>query len=380
MGPKCLLAQLVVCRGVLGFGIGGEYPLSATICAEGTAARRRGTLMAVVFSHQGLGYLLSALVMVALVFGGASPEFTWRFALAFGAIVPIISLHFRMQMHESEAFDKVKKAREDGSAGVDVRSTVRRYAWHLLGTAGNWFLFDIVFYANGLFNADVTSIIDLGFEGLEGKSLTTLIIVMIMLPGYFVGVALINRLGRKNVQVIGYANMILWFGICGLAYEWLRAEAPLLFLTIYGLTFFFSNFGPNLTTYVIPGEIFPSQAKATLHGVSAAAGKSGAFFGASVMPYVAGTPPTNDGIKHVMLLCSLLAMFGLLLTMFFTPRYGPEDLAPRDKSQSFGFVKLRFQRWLEPEGAMGEPAKAVEDGGENCPPRSACPPAPEESC
>lgn len=43
----------VICRGLLGFGIGGEYPLSATICAEGTAPRRRGTLMAVVFSNQG---------------------------------------------------------------------------------------------------------------------------------------------------------------------------------------------------------------------------------------------------------------------------------------------------------------------------------------
>lgn len=104
---------------------------------------------------------------------------------------------------------------------------LRRYAWHLLGTAGNWFLFDIVFYANGLFNADVTSIIDLGYEGLEATSLTTVIIVLIMLPGYFVGVALINRLGRKNVQIVGYANMILWFGICGLGYEWLRAEALL---------------------------------------------------------------------------------------------------------------------------------------------------------
>lgn len=38
----------------------------------------------------------------------------------------MISLHFRMQMHESEDYEKVKKAREDGNAGVDMKLTVRR--------------------------------------------------------------------------------------------------------------------------------------------------------------------------------------------------------------------------------------------------------------
>lgn len=33
-------------------------------------------------------------------------EFSWRFALGFGAVVPLVSLHFRMQMHESESFEK----------------------------------------------------------------------------------------------------------------------------------------------------------------------------------------------------------------------------------------------------------------------------------
>ena len=33
------------------------------------------------------------------------------------------------------------------------------YKWHILGTATSWFLLDVVFYANGLFNHDVTSLI-----------------------------------------------------------------------------------------------------------------------------------------------------------------------------------------------------------------------------
>jgi len=300
--------------------------------------------MGLVFSNQGLGYLLSATVMVILVYSGASLEFTWRFALAFGAVVPTISLYFRMQMHESESFEKVSQARENGDGGIDLSKTVRRYAWHLAGTAGNWFLFDIVFYANGLFNADVMHIIDPPGDGLHEVANATLIVVLIMLPGYIAGVIFINKLGRKNMQILGYANMVVWFGIAGFAYEWLRADAPWLFVAIYGLTFFFSNFGPNMTTYVIPGEIFPSQAKATLHGISAASGKFGAFLGASLMPIVTGNPVTGEGIRHAMFVCAIIALLGLALTVFLTPRYGPEDLAPKQPDETVGFVMLYFQR------------------------------------
>lgn len=33
------------------------------------------------------------------------------------------------------------------------------YKWHMLGTALSWFLLDVDFYANGIFNHDVTSLI-----------------------------------------------------------------------------------------------------------------------------------------------------------------------------------------------------------------------------
>jgi len=50
-------------RTVLGFGIGGEYPLSATLAAEGAKdPATRGRTMAIVFAMQGFGYLLAPLV------------------------------------------------------------------------------------------------------------------------------------------------------------------------------------------------------------------------------------------------------------------------------------------------------------------------------
>jgi len=49
------------------------------------------------------------------------------------------------------------------------------------------------------------------------------------------------------------------------------------FVFLYCLTDFFQNFGPNVTTFVIPGEIFPTRYRSTAHGISAASGKLGAI-------------------------------------------------------------------------------------------------------
>ena len=52
------------------------------------------------------------------------------------------------------------------------------------------------------------------------------------------------------------------------------------FVALYALCFFFANWGPNATTFVIPAELFPTKWKSTGHGISAAAGKAGAIIGA----------------------------------------------------------------------------------------------------
>ncbi|GLU00101.1 hypothetical protein SLE2022_174950 [Rubroshorea leprosula] len=48
---------------------------------------------------------------------------------------------------------------------------------------------------------------------------------------------------------------------------------------LYGLTFFFANFGPNTTTFIVPAELFPARFRSTCHGISGAKGKVGAIIG-----------------------------------------------------------------------------------------------------
>jgi PHS family inorganic phosphate transporter-like MFS transporter len=48
---------------------------------------------------------------------------------------------------------------------------------------------------------------------------------------------------------------------------------------MYAFCFFFANFGPNATTFVVPAELFPTKWKTTAHGFCAASGKAGAIIG-----------------------------------------------------------------------------------------------------
>lgn len=49
------------------------------------------------------------------------------------------------------------------------------------------------------------------------------------------------------------------------------------FFFLYCLAQFFMNFGPNTTTFIVPGEVFPTRYRSTAHGISAACGKLGAI-------------------------------------------------------------------------------------------------------
>jgi len=63
---------LIVFRFVLGFGVGGDYPVSAVLMSEYANRRDRGKLVGMVFSTQALGLIVGPLIALALLGGGVS--------------------------------------------------------------------------------------------------------------------------------------------------------------------------------------------------------------------------------------------------------------------------------------------------------------------
>jgi len=308
--------------------------------------------MAAVFAMQGVGALLSVVIVLFCLCIGLTPGITWRFALAFGAVPAILAFPWRMRMHETESFERVKEARKHGvSHSSEFLVAFRLYKWHMLGTALCWFLLDVDFYANGLFNHDVTAVIlSAGLPSTPFYDARNAAIVCLMgVPGYWLSVLYLERVGRKSVQFMGFMMMAILFLICGLGHSWFLADVSggfsyrkWMFLFLYGLTFLFSNFGPNTTTFVIPGEIYPPTVRATCHGFSAASGKLGAATGAYFFPLLLGpggsVHPTESGLQRCMLICSLVAVLGATATYFLTPSY---DALSLDEDEPYLALEFR---------------------------------------
>ncbi len=183
----------------------------------------------------------------------------------------------------------------------------------LSGASGAWFLMDAAYYGNTVSSPLVLSALGGGHTLLQ-KTLTQLMIFAIFaVPGYAVAALTMDRLGRKTIQCLGFTMMAVTFALLALIPNVEKMAIP--FLCIYGLSFFFTEFGPNATTFVYPSEIFPVRVRTTGHGVAAAMGKLGGFLGVFLFPYLMGW----KGLLAAESAAAIASVAGLVLTIFTLP-------------------------------------------------------------
>ena len=317
-----LISQLIVIRFLLGIGIGGEYPLSAVMASESANKAVRGRIIAGVFSMQGVGMFFSAFIAYTMNLAGSPLEVTWRVLLAFGCLPAILAVYLRFRMTETSAYsaNAMKASRKSRMERIaDMWDVIKQNKKALIGTTSTWFLLDVTFYGTGQFKHSIYESL-YSTKGLSQHetigniTLFALIISLVAIPGYLCSCAFIDAIGRYRLQVWGFAAMITCYLIMAF---FQRYDIPAqLHLVVFGLTFFFTNFGPNTTTFIIPSEIFPSSVSTTCHGISAAVGKAGAVLGVYALPYML----SRVGLYGVMLICAGVALMGLLCTLLFVPQ------------------------------------------------------------
>jgi PHS family inorganic phosphate transporter-like MFS transporter len=77
---------LIGFRFILGIGIGGDYPVSATIMSEYAGKAHRGMLVTLVFAMQAAGLIIGPLLAAALLYTPLSHDIIWRILISLGAI------------------------------------------------------------------------------------------------------------------------------------------------------------------------------------------------------------------------------------------------------------------------------------------------------
>jgi PHS family inorganic phosphate transporter-like MFS transporter len=300
--------------------------------SEYSNRKDRGRLVGMVFSMQALGLIVGPLVGLVLLSSGISHGLTWRLMLGLGAIPAAAVIYLRSKMPESPRFTaqvqgKADQAGEDittysdgvveapvGTSQVTQRLGIsqflrnRRMLVLLIGTAGSWFLFDYAYYGNTLSLPTILKEVD-STASLEMKLLWTLgIFVVFAVPGYLLAVMTMDRIGHRRLQFIG-------FGVMAAAFLTLAGFAQLTtmvlpFLRIFGLSYFFVQFGPNMTTFVLPSEVFPVSMRTTGHGIAAGVGKLGAFVGVFLVPQL----QKHLGLRGMLTIAGVAAILGFTLT------------------------------------------------------------------
>ena len=304
---------LIAFRFVLGFGVGGDYPVSAVLMSEYANRENRGRLVGMVFSTQALGLIVGPLIALALLGAGAGNDLAWRIMLALGAVPAAAVVYLRRKMPESPRYQAQVQGRHkkavadlarftDGSVdaspvpaithtmGLRAFLTNRRWLVTLAGTAGCWFLLDYAYYGNTISTPQIIALISPQSSTMTTIAIQLGIFAVAAVPGYVLAIARLDRVGHRKLQLIGFAMMALCFAVIGLVPGLTTAVLP--FLLVYGVSYFFTEFGPNMTTFVMPSEVFPVTMRATGHGISAGVGKLGAFIGVFLFPVLSDVART----------------------------------------------------------------------------------------
>ncbi len=334
---------LLMFRFILGFGIGGDYPMSAVLMSEYSNAKQRGSLVSLVFGMQGLGLVFGPVVALTLEAAGLNHDIIWRIMLGLGAIPPLAVLYLRRTMPESPRYKALVRGQSEAAArdmarysGGQIQSaggsvqprkmTLRSFLGNrrnllmIVGTAGSWFLLDYAFYGNVISTPQIIGLLAPHASLVQGTAWALVIFAVAAVPGYLASILLMDRIGHRRLQMIGFAVMAISFGVIAFAPGMSHDVVP--FLLLYGVSFFFTEFGPNCTTFVIPAEVFPTGGRTTGHGIAAGVGKLGAFVGTFLFPFISHA----GGLKGAMMFAAGVSLLGLLLTQLILPETSGQSL------------------------------------------------------
>jgi sugar porter (SP) family MFS transporter len=282
------LGSLVAARFVTGLAIGGSSVLAPVYIAEIAPPARRGRLVG-LFQLMIVTGILVAFLSNAVVGEIASDATAWRWKLGVPALPALLFLLLLMRIpdsprwliargREAEALAAlemigVRHPKADLAAihqGIQAEAETRisRLSWTLhrkpillaiLLAAFNQLagINAILYYSNDIFAAA-------GYGRLSAD-LQTIAIGATNLVFTLIGLALIDRLGRKTLLLIGAAGMAFCLAVVAAIFWGLLPKALLIVMLVGYIAFFAPSQGAVIWVYL--SEIFPTRVRARGMGV-----------------------------------------------------------------------------------------------------------------
>lgn len=314
-------ASLIGFRFLVGVGIGADYPISVSYITENVPSRWRGRMVIGAFTFQAIGALLGALtgLFVIYVFQTRYPDsaqpaiqYAWRWMLGVGLLLAIgvglLRLTFLLESpryHIARGeYDQASKAasllleepivitattdppaREPSLPYSALFSA--QYRRRTLFASVPWFLQDIATYGIGIFTPIIIGTLAVSnAESLMSREMASAkgaaFVDLFLIAGFLIAVLLVERVGRIWLQIVGFCGMAIGLVVLALSDRGDTSTA----LVFLGFLIFnlMMNAGPNSTTFLLSGEVFPTSIRASGAGFAAAVAKAGAVLGTFALP------------------------------------------------------------------------------------------------
>ena len=345
--------SLVICLFGIGLALGCDYPTAHMIISENIPSVARGRLVLGAFAFQAVGAMCGiAIGAFVLVLDPSLDAWRWMYATA---LLPAVFITIaRFFINESPNWLIVRGAHEQAEkavtrllyrkplypqgvtlarhvvdeASASKQSFLALFKGHNLRatifSSAPWFLQDLGTYGIGVFTPTMIAaalgsgpdkirspadLIASGIHSAEAAALTTSLLIV----GILVAIALSDTVGRIRLQVFGFLGCAVGLVIATLSLE--ASGAARLYLIMAGVMLFnfMTNLGPNAQTYLLAGEVFPTEVRGMGAGFAAMIGKVGAVattFGFPILLLSLGT-------RTLLYALALTSVLGALVTWIF---------------------------------------------------------------
>jgi MFS family permease len=345
--------SLIVFRFLVGVGIGADYPISVSYITENVPSRLRGRMVIGAFTFQAVGALLGALTGLIVIHwfqaiypDSAQPaiQYAWRWMLGVGLVLAIAVgiLRFSFLLESPRyyiargEYDEASKAASmlldepiDITPQTDPPSREPslpysalfspRYLRNTIFASVPWFLQDIATYGIGIFTPAIIGALAFAnendFMARERASATgSAFVDLFLIAGFLIAVVLVET-GRIRLQIIGFIGMASGLVILALSALFPVDNDFSIVLVFIGFLIFnlTMNAGPNSTTFLLSGEVFPTSIRASGAGFAAAFAKAGAVLGTFTLPIL----QKSIGTPMLLILLALCCLIAAVITYLF---------------------------------------------------------------
>ena len=308
--------SLVICLFGVGMALGCDYPTAHMIISESIPSVSRGRLVLGAFAFQAIG-AMSGIAVGALVLVINPSLDAWRWMYATALVPAVLITLGRFFITESANWLIVRGAHEHAEQAVtrllhrtprypqevelvrhvaDEHSASKQSFFALFNarnlratifSSAPWFIQDLGTYGIGVFTPTMIAaalgsgpdkirspadLIASGIHSAEAAALTTSLLIV----GIVFAIWLADKYGRIRLQVFGFLGCAVGLVIATLSIDASEANKIVLIMGGVMLFNFMTNLGPNAQTYLLAGEVFPTEVRGMGAGFAAMIGKVGA--------------------------------------------------------------------------------------------------------